>query len=61
MTEIQYTALASFYDRLTEDVNYERWAEYLEKLIDRYSSSKDIVLELACGTGSLSRYLSEQG
>lgn len=61
MTEVQYTALASFYDRLTEDVNYERWAEYLEKLIDRYSASKDIVLELACGTGSLSRLLSEKG
>ena len=59
--ENQYTALARFYDMLNDEVAYEKWADYLEKLIKKYAKSTDIVLELACGTGTLSRILASRG
>ena len=59
--ENQYTALARFYDMLNDEVAYEKWADYLEKLIKKYAKSTDIVLELACGTGTLSRILASHG
>lgn len=59
--ETQYTALARFYDSLNDNVNYEKWADYIEKLIKKYSRPADIVLELACGTGTLSRILAARG
>lgn len=59
--ETQYTALARFYDRLNDGVNYEKWADYIEKLIKKYGRKPEIVLELACGTGTLSRLLADRG
>ena len=58
--ENQYTALARFYDMLN-GVDYVKWADYLEKLIKKYAKSTDIVLELACGTGTLSRIFAQRG
>lgn len=57
---VQYTGLARFYDLLQADVDYKKWADYIERLIERYAPTKDIVLDLACGTGSLSKELWER-
>ena len=59
--DTQYTGLAKFYDLLQADANYKKWANYIEKLLKKYGKSNDIVLELACGTGSLSKELVERG
>ena len=59
--ETQYTALSKFYDMLTEEVEYEKWADYIEKIINRFKAPKDIVLELGAGTGSLSKILWQRG
>ena len=58
-----YTSLAECYDEFTGDVRYARWADYLTGLFDKYSDkdgTRDI-LDLACGTGSLSVILAERG
>ena len=56
-----YEALAGVYDRLTEDVGYERRADYLEKLFKKSRIPVHTVLDLACGTGSITALLMERG
>jgi ubiquinone/menaquinone biosynthesis C-methylase UbiE len=44
-----------------EHVNYEQWAFYLSSLFNRYHLKVNDILEIACGTGSLSLYLHKLG
>jgi SAM-dependent methyltransferase len=56
-----YSDMAKFYDALTDDVTYEKWADYAERLFEKYGVKPELVLDLACGTGSLSRILAQRG
>ena len=58
---IPYERFAQFYDELTSDIDYEQRAEYFEQLFDRHRLRPKIVLDLACGTGSLSVELARRG
>lgn len=56
-----YTVLAGCYDRLTADVDYGRWADYVERHFRRWRRPVRSVAELGCGTGSLTRLLARRG
>ena len=56
-----YDALAGSYDALTWDVDYVQWADYLEKHFARLARPVESVVDLACGTGSLTRELAMRG
>ena len=56
-----YGAFAAFYDALTEDVDYAAWADYLLAAFSRHGGRADTVLDLACGSGSLSLDLARRG
>ncbi len=57
-----YGVFASFYDRLTANVDYAGWAEYLLGLFNRFQGEKpQVVLDLACGSGTLSGELVARG
>ena len=56
-----YEFLAGCYDRFTRDVDYPRWADYLEKHFARSPLPIRTVLDLACGTGSLTAELARRG
>ncbi len=56
-----YGFLAGCYDDLTYDVRYSAWADYIEKHFHKRGLPGNIVLDLACGTGSLTRELAVRG
>ena len=56
-----YQALAAAYDALTQDVGYERRTDFLEKLFRRSRIPVTTVLDLACGTGSVTALLTARG
>ena len=58
-----YSSLAECYDDFTQDVRYTKWADYLTSLFEKYDDGDGIyqVLDLACGTGSLSVILANLG
>lgn len=56
-----YEGLARFYDALTTDVGYERRADYLERLFAESRIPVHTVLDLACGTGTLTCLLARRG
>ena len=56
-----YEALAQSYDRFTNDVPYTAVADFLEQVLAAHDRRVETVLDLACGTGSLSCLLSQRG
>ena len=56
-----YEALAGAYDALTEDVGYAQRADFLEKLLRRSAIPVKLVLDLACGTGTMTWLLTRRG
>lgn len=56
-----YNAFAYFYDRLTENISYKDRAAYFDRLITLHGGKKNILLDLACGTGSLSEEMARLG
>ena len=57
-----YGALAPFYDALNADLDYAKWADFIEENFRRYFPGKvDAVLDLACGTGRMTEELASRG
>ena len=56
-----YHALAASYDRLTNDVDYEATVEFYMQILEREGLKPRTVLDLACGTGSVTKILAEMG
>lgn len=56
-----YGSFASYYDLLTADISYHDRCEYFDMLIRRHGGKKGILLDLACGTGSLSEEFARLG
>ena len=56
-----YEALAASYDELTEDVAYEKRADFVEKLFLRAKRPVKSLLDLACGTGTMSALFARRG
>ena len=56
-----YTILAQSYDRLTADVDYKKWADYIERHFQRQKQPVRTVAELGCGTGNLTSLLARRG
>lgn len=49
----QYSDFAFIYDELMNEVDYNEWVEYIEKIIEKENTKVKNILELACGTGNL--------
>jgi len=55
----EYSKLADIYDAVMQDVNYELWADFIDAIILKHHPHAKSILELACGTGSISLFLDE--
>ena len=56
-----YTSFASVYDTFMDDVPYEEWGEYLHGLLKEYGINDGLVLDLGCGTGTMTELLADLG
>lgn len=60
-TNNNYQTLAAYYDQFTEDVQYTAWVNFFENLFTREQLQPKLILDLACGTGSLTKLLARRG
>ena len=56
-----YNTFAQFYDHLTENVDYKVRSNYISGFFSEYGNGGKKVLDLACGTGSITKHLTEMG
>ena len=56
-----YRFLAPWYDKLTGDVPYTRFADFYEAEFRRNGGEFKLLLDLCCGTGTLTDVLSRRG
>ena len=57
-----YNAVARVYDKLNADIDYGKWADFIESCFDRYLPRRpELLLDLACGTGSMTLALARRG
>lgn len=58
---MSYDIFSRFYDRLTDNVEYERRADYFCSLLSAGGKKKGILLDLGCGTGGISIEAAKKG
>jgi SAM-dependent methyltransferase len=56
-----YTSFAQVYDLFMDNVPYEEWAQYVKVLLDSFGVREGLLLDLGCGTGSLTEQLAGFG
>ena len=56
-----YTGFAAVYDTFMDNVPYEEWCGYIKSLLTEQGVKEGLVLDLGCGTGSLTELLSAAG
>ncbi|MGN0559949.1 MAG: class I SAM-dependent DNA methyltransferase [Candidatus Fimenecus sp.] len=58
---MSYEVFADFYDTLTDNVDYAVLSKTICSLLARYGLNRGLLLDLGCGTGTLSVLLSKAG
>ncbi|MBD5134774.1 MAG: class I SAM-dependent methyltransferase [Lachnospiraceae bacterium] len=56
-----YTGFAAVYDMFMDNVPYQEWGTYLINLLRKFGVHSGTVLELGCGTGSMTEILAGSG
>lgn len=57
----EYSGFASVYDMFMDNVPYDKWTKYLHGLLKENGIKSGLVLDLGCGTGSVTRRLRDLG
>lgn len=57
-----YNVFARYYDDLTANIDYRKRAKYFHEIIKKFKTTENnILLDLACGTGSISEEMARLG
>ena len=57
-----YGAISTIYDNINAHIDYRAWADFFEKCFDKFLPERpELVLDLACGTGSMTLELASRG
>lgn len=56
-----YTSFASVYDQFMDEVPYDTWCENIVRELCAHDIKDGLVLELGCGTGSMTQRLAKKG
>lgn len=56
-----YTGFAKAYDTFMDNVPYQEWMEFIREKLNQYGIEDGIILDLGCGTGTLTGLLSQEG
>lgn len=56
-----YSGFAKVYDLFMDNIPYEEWTDYVKELLAEEGIKEGILLDLGCGTGSVTELLAESG
>ena len=56
-----YSDFAKVYDLFMDNVNYEEWSRYLCTILKENGIEDGLVLELGCGTGTMTELMASAG
>ena len=56
-----YEKFAQVYDLFMDNIDYEEWADYITDHLMKYGIEDGLVLELGCGTGTMTGLLADRG
>jgi len=56
-----YTSFAAVYDLFMDNIPYAQWCAYVTGLLRSHGVKNGLVLDLGCGTGSLTQLLAAEG
>ena len=56
-----YVTLAEYYDALTENADYKVRSDYISNFFSKFGEGELTLLDLACGTGSISQHMAQKG
>lgn len=54
-----YNDFSNYYDEFAYDIPYEKFRDYYIKIFKKYNKNPKIVLDMCCGTGTLTRLMAK--
>lgn len=59
--ETIYDNFAYIYDKLMYDIDYSKWADYIEEIFKINNHKPSLILDLGCGTGNFCIEMAKRG
>ncbi len=56
-----YNSFADVYDIFMDNIPYDEWVEFIQKIWEKYELTPELVCEIGCGTGNITQRLANKG